>query len=135
LHGKNTHMYATKEKFNIEYVFSTASKNSLWNCLSTPAGLSEWFADKVVMENGLFRFYWKNHVSEAELLQTVPYNSMRFHWLDEAPETYFEFCLHQTELTNDLTLEVIDFAEPSEQADAISLWDTQIKTLRRKLGI
>ncbi|MDR1682496.1 MAG: hypothetical protein LBS25_03785 [Candidatus Symbiothrix sp.] len=125
----------TKKKFSIEYVFNRISKSSLWNCLSTSDGLSEWFADKVSRQDNQFLFSWKELCSEAELRSFNPLIYIRFHWLEEEEGTYFEFRLHQAELTGNLTLEIIDFAEPDEIDEAISLWDFQIKTLRRKLGI
>ncbi|GHU73749.1 hypothetical protein FACS189413_18380 [Bacteroidia bacterium] len=125
----------TKEKFSIEYVFSRISKNSLWNCLSTVGGLSEWFADHVSQQENQFLFKWQGHSSKAELIGVNPLIYIRFRWLDEESDIYFEFRLHHAELTGNLTLEVIDFAESDEIEDATHLWDTQIKVLRRKLGI
>ena len=37
-----------KEKFHIEYIFDKVSRRSLWNHLTTPPGLSAWFADDAV---------------------------------------------------------------------------------------
>jgi hypothetical protein len=107
----------------------------LWNCLSTAGGLSEWFADQVSNQDNKFLFAWKGHSSEAEMMGLNPLIYIRFRWLEDDSNTYFEFRLHQAELTGNLTLEIIDFAESGEIEDAINLWDAQIKTLRRKLGI
>jgi uncharacterized protein YndB with AHSA1/START domain len=124
-----------KEKFHIEYIFDRVSRNSFWNCLSTSEGLAKWFADDVTDDGKLFSFYWEGHPSGAEVLGTNPFIYIRFHWLDEDPDTYFEFRLHKVELTGDLMLEVTDFSEKEEKEQAISLWDTQIKGLKRKLGL
>ncbi|MDR2843818.1 MAG: hypothetical protein LBV57_04140 [Candidatus Symbiothrix sp.] len=128
-------MKVTREKINIEYIFNQASKASLWNCLSTADGLSEWFADRVFNEDNHFTFNWKGHSLEAELLGITPFVYIRFRWTDEDEATYFEFRLHQAELTNDIMLEITDFAEEGGKDDVVSLWDTQIKTLKRKLGV
>ena len=125
-----------KEKFHIEFVFDKASKNSLWEYISTSAGLAEWFADSVDVEGKLFTFEWKDHVNEAEVTGIVPNSYIRFHWLeDEDQDTFFEFQLQKIELTGGVTLVIIDFAEEYEKESAIALWETQIRTLKRVLGI
>ncbi|MCC8144999.1 MAG: hypothetical protein LIO93_00875 [Bacteroidales bacterium] len=124
-----------KEKFKIEYVFDKGSKNTLWPWLATSSGLAEWFADDVNEDGKNFIFYWENYPSYAELLGISPYVYIRFHWEEEDPHTFFEFRLHDDELTGAWVLEITDFAEPGEKEQAITLWDTQIKELSRKLGL
>ena len=125
-----------KEKFHIEFVFEKANKNSLWDYFSTAAGLAEWFADSVVVDGKMFTFQWKNHTNEAEIIGIVPYSYARFHWLDdEDSAAFFEFRLQKIELTGGVTLEITDFAEISEKESAVALWQTQIKMLRRILGL
>jgi hypothetical protein len=124
-----------KEKFHIEYSLDRVAKNSLWNCLSTSGGLAEWFAEDVTDDGKIFTFFWDKHPSEAELIGTNPFIYIRFHWVNEEPATYFEFRIHKQELTGDWMLEVTDFSEEEEKEQAISLWDTQIKTLKRRLGL
>ena len=125
-----------KEKFNIEFIFDKASKNSLWDYISTASGLAGWFADSVAVDGKLFTFQWKNYSNEAEVTGMFPYNFIRFHWLeDENPATFFEFRLQKIELTGGIMLEITDFAEESEKEDAVALWETQIKTLKRMLGL
>ncbi len=132
---KSNETIMKKEKFHIEYVFNKGSKNTLWPRLATSSGLGEWFADDVTEKNNIFSFFWDNYPSEAEIIGSTPFVYIRFRWLDDAPHTYFELRLHHEEITDALVLEVTDFAEPDEKVHAITLWDTQIKTLRRKLGM
>ena len=54
---------------------------------------------------------------------------------DEEAKSYFELKIHYNELTTDHTLEVTDFAEPGEEEDVRSLWDSQIETLKRVFGV
>lgn len=124
-----------QEKFKIEYVFDKGSKNTLWPRLSTSEGLAEWFADDVINNDKLYSFYWDGYPSEAELIGINPFVYVRFRWLEENQNSYFEFRLHQDELTGALMLDITDFAEPEEKEHAISLWDTQIRDLKRKLGL
>ena len=71
----------------------------------------------------------------AEVIGMNPLSYIRFHWLDDDDDSYFEFRLHKTELTGDWILEITDFAEEDEMKNAITLWDTQVKTLKRRLGV
>jgi len=125
-----------KEKFHIEFIFDKASKNSLWNHLSTASGLSEWFANSVITDEKLYTFQWNNYSNKAEVVGITPYNYIRFHWLDdENPSTFFEFRIQKIELTGGITLEITDFAEKYEKEGAVVLWETQIKALKRVLGL
>jgi uncharacterized protein YndB with AHSA1/START domain len=124
------------EKFNIEYVFDKGSRNSLWGHISTPAGLSEWFADRVSVEGDIYTFRWHKSHAEAQLIETVSGSSIRFHWLDDDnPDSFFELRIEPNELTGGLLLEITDFAEKLEIPDTVSLWEAQIKTLKRALGL
>ncbi|MDR0844911.1 MAG: hypothetical protein LBN71_06785 [Tannerella sp.] len=127
-----------KEKFHIEYVFDKVSNHSLWNHLTTPAGLSSWFADSVIIHGTKYTFTWNKDREEAEMLAAKQEVSIRYRWLnddDEGEEFYFEFMIHNIELTGTTSLEITDFAEPDEKASAIALWDSQIEVLKRTLGI
>ena len=125
-----------KEKFVVDYVFDKASKNSLWNYLATPTGLSEWFADDVKVKDNSYTFVWNKSPVEAELLFMSPNNRVRFRWIeDENPESYFEFALHTDEITGAIVLEITDFVDSEEKEDAITLWNSEIKKLKRSLGI
>lgn len=124
-----------KVKYTIEYVFDKASKSALWPRVSTAAGLAEWFADDVKDDGETFEFIWNGHPQEAELMTLSPGSHIRFHWVEEEPDTFFEFRLHTIELTGALMLAITDFAEPDEEGDARALWEKQIKDLKRLLGI
>ncbi len=125
-----------KEKFNIEYVFDKASRKNLWNHLTSSSGLTGWFADEVISKGNTYEFIWNKHMLEAEEIARIPDSFIRFRWIgEEDPEAYFEFRLHTNELTGALVLEIVDFAEPGDTADSISLWDSQVKSLARRLGL
>jgi len=124
------------EKYHIEFVFDKASKNALWDYISTAPGLAEWFADSVAVDGKIFTFRWKNYSNEAEVIGLTPYNYIRFRWLeDDSQSTFFEFRLQKLELTGGIMLEITDFAEKSEKESAVALWETQIRTLKRILGL
>jgi len=124
-----------KEKIHLEYVFDKVSKSSLWNHLTTPTGLSDWFADDVSIKDNIFIFSWNKFEEEAEQLEYVNQSHVRFRWLEKEDDTYFEFRIHTVEITGAIALEIIDFADEDEKEDATNLWDSQIKGLKRSLGI
>lgn len=125
-----------KKKIKIEYTLAPASSTILWNAISTPSGLSRWFADNVTRLNKTFMFKWgKTETREAEITNFQTESFIRFHWKDDEPRTYFELKIYYNELTTDLSLEVTDFVEPGEEDDVINLWDSQIEVLKRTCGI
>lgn len=123
-----------KTKYELEYTFNT-SPSILYNRISTPEGLSEWFADNVNIRKSLFTFIWEGSEQEASVVQKKTNKYIRFHWEDEEDELYFEFRIHTDELTGDVALLITDFAEEGEKGDAVDLWDSQISELKHAIGL
>jgi len=124
-----------KEKYELEYSINSSPK-VLFNRLSTPGGLAEWFADDVNLRGSVFTFIWEETEQLAELIQRKDNKYIRFRWTgDDEKDTYFEFRLNQDELTGDVSLLITDFAEEDEKDDAIDLWDTQIAELKHVIGL
>ncbi|MFT4072828.1 MAG: START-like domain-containing protein [Dysgonamonadaceae bacterium] len=124
------------EKFHIEFVLGKISVISLWNMISTADGLNGWFADKVTITDDIkYTFTWNKSDSIALMISQKPSSFIRFQWEErEDPATYFEFRIHIMELSKDITLEITDFADHEDKADAIFLWESQMEILKRKLG-
>ena len=125
-----------KEKVHLEYPLNATSKNILWSAISTPTGLEDWFADKVVSDDKTVVFHWgKTEQREAAIVAIRAYSFIRFRWLDdENDRNYFEIKMNYNELTGDYVLEVTDFADEDEATDLKELWDSQISKLRRTCG-
>ena len=125
-----------RSKFELEYNLNCSPK-VLFSRLSTPEGLGEWFADQVNVEGDVFKFYWNSSESNARLSAMKENKMVRFEWIgmENEESNYFEFRVNLEELTNELALIIIDFAEAEEKEDAIYLWDSQINDLKRALGI
>jgi uncharacterized protein YndB with AHSA1/START domain len=124
-----------KTKYELEYTLNT-SPGFLYTRLSTPEGLSEWFADDVNLKKEKFLFIWEGAEQEATVIQKKANKYIRFHWEDdEDQDNYFEFRIHTDELTGDVALLITDFAEEDEKDDAIDLWDTQISELKHAIGL
>lgn len=125
-----------KTKFDIEYPI-TASPQLLYQYISTPSGLSEWFADNVNSRGEFFTFIWEDSEEKAKLVTKKTDEKVKFRWLEEdeaETEYFFELRIVLDELTKDVTLMVTDFAEDDEVKDQTRLWDNQIADLKKVLG-
>lgn len=121
-----------KTKIQLEYVLNCSPK-VLFNWLSTASGLSEWFADDVKVKGKNFTFVWEGSEQTAEMTLHKENKLVRYSWLDEE-DSYFEFRITQDELTGDVSLIIIDFAEEDELKETEGLWDTQVADLKHMLG-
>ena len=70
-----------KTKFEIEFVIQS-SPQLLYNYISTPSGLSEWFADNVNSRGEIFTFIWDGAEEEAKLLKRKSDEFVRFTWVE-----------------------------------------------------
>jgi uncharacterized protein YndB with AHSA1/START domain len=103
--------------------------------ISTPSGLSEWFADDVNIRGNELTFFWDGSEEKAKILNKVKDQFIRFQWdYDEGEEAYFEFRIKIDALTREVALIITDFVEEDEQDSARSLWESQFEDLRRVLG-
>jgi hypothetical protein len=123
----------SKQLYTLEYPVR-CSPSILYEFLSTPAGLQEWFADKVDERDNVFFFSWNGSSQKAEVLESQEEKFIRFHWLDAPKEEYFEFSIEKSEITNQTILVVKDFAEKKEMKDQSMLWDYQVKDLFHRIG-
>lgn len=122
-------------KIELEFTFSTSPK-VLFNRLSTPSGLSEWFADDVNLKDEHYNFVWDGYEQAAEVLSRKDNSHIRFRWVDAVHEdSFFEFRIQKDELTGDLALLITDFTDEGEKDDAIELWNTQIAELKHAIGL
>ena len=125
-----------KEKFHIEYPLKSASIAVLWNSISTPLGLAEWFAESVTVEDDMYTFSWDDIDETAYLTKVKPNDYTRFQWKDDKDTVaFFELRIVVQELGGEVALVITDFAEKNEIEDAILIWDKQVGDLRRKYGI
>ncbi|MFZ4770496.1 MAG: START-like domain-containing protein [Ferruginibacter sp.] len=119
--------------YTLEYPVR-CSPGILFEFLSTPAGLQEWFADKVDERDDLFTFSWNGTEEKADLLDKEEAKFIRFHWTHSAKDEYFEFSIEKSEVTNQTILIVKDFAEKKDMKDQSQLWEYQVKDLFHRIG-
>jgi len=121
-----------KIKIQLEYVINCSPK-VLYNRLSTASGLTEWFADDVRIKGKQYTFIWEGSSQTAEMTLHKENKLVRFTWVDE-DDTYFEFKIARDEITNDVSLLVVDFSEEDELEETEELWNSQISELKHILG-
>lgn len=122
-----------KKSFTIEYPVR-CSPAILYEFLSTPSGLQEWFADKVDQKHSTFFFTWEGATDEAECLETIENELVRYRWDYANDDEYFEFKITTSPVTNETILQITDFAEQYELKDQQLLWDSQINDLKQRIG-
>ena len=125
-----------KEKYEIEFSINS-SPQLLYQYVSDPSGLSEWFADNVNSRGEVYSFIWGDSVEKARVVTRKTDERVRYRWLDEVGDDtdyYFEIKITRDELTKDVTLTVIDFAESNEVEESKQLWENQISDLKQVLG-
>ena len=123
-----------KVRIDLEYIIKT-SPTILFNCLSTPSGLSEWFADDVNIKNDRYTFFWDGSEETAILKNVRKSESVKFQWEDDEDEDYFfEMTIRIDDLTKDVALLVTDFAEEGEEDEIQLMWDNNIDNLKKAIG-
>lgn len=125
-----------KKKFEMEYLLRTSTK-VLENMISTPSGLSEWFADDVNINNDVYSFIWDQSGQEARLITNKSASRMKWRWIEDEEDgidSFFEIRYDVDPMTKSVILTVTDFAEEEEIEEAQQLWDNSISELKRILG-
>ena len=122
-------------KFEMEFPIKVSQK-LLFQYISTPSGLSEWFADNVNSRGEIFIFIWDDSEESAKLIRKINNEKIQFQWLDdEETDYYFELRIQFDEITKDVSLIVTDYAEDFEEVEESKLlWTNQISDLKKVLG-
>lgn len=124
-----------KIKYEMEFPIHV-SPSLLYQYISTPSGLSEWYADNVNSRGELFTFIWDGSEEQAKLLRKKSNERIKFAWLEDVESDYFfELRIQVDEITKDVSLMVTDFAEDEEEIEeGKMLWENQISGLKQILG-
>jgi len=125
-----------KVKYEMEFVIHS-SPQLLYQYISTPSGLSEWFADNVNSRGEFFTFIWDGSEEKAKLLSKKSGERIKFRWMvdeeDDSPY-YFEIRIQVDEITKDVSLIITDYTDEDEVDEAKMLWENQISDLKQVLG-
>lgn len=125
-----------KVKYELEFPINS-SPQLLYQYISTPSGLSEWFADNVNSRGEQFTFIWDDSQEKARVASKKAGEKIKFRWLDsddQDTDYYFEMRILEDEITKDVSLMVIDYAPEDELDEAALLWENQISDLKHVIG-
>jgi uncharacterized protein YndB with AHSA1/START domain len=111
------------------------SPSLLYQYISTPSGMSEWYADNVNSRGQLFTFIWEGSEEQAKLLGKKTGERIKFRWLDDEDTDYFfELRIQVDDITKDVSLMITDFAEEDEVEEGKMLWENMVSNLKHVLG-
>jgi len=125
-----------KVKYEMEFPIQV-SPSLLYQYISTPSGLSEWFADNVNSRGELFTFIWEGSEEQAKLLTKKSDDRIKLRWVEDDEDGlsyYFEMKIQVDEITKDVSLMITDFAEEDEVDEGKMLWDNMVSDLKQILG-
>jgi uncharacterized protein YndB with AHSA1/START domain len=122
-----------KKKFCMEYEIKS-SPRILYGFISEPNGLSQWFADDVSVRDQVYTFTWDGEQQAAKLVYAKENKAVRFKWVDDEPQCYFELEIMQDELTNDVALSITDFATEDLISERKLILKNQVEYLISVLG-
>ena len=127
---------SVKVKYELEFPIQS-SPQLLYQYISTPSGLSEWFADNVNSRGEFFTFIWDDSEEKAKLASKKTGERIKFKWLnddDSESDYFFEMKIMEDETTKDVSIVVVDFADDDEIEESKLLWENQISDLKHVLG-
>lgn len=123
-----------KVKYEMEFPIQ-ASPSLLYQYISTPSGLSEWYADNVNSRGEIFTFIWDGSEEKANLVSKKNGERIKFRWQDDEETSYFfEIRIQVDEITKDVSIMITDFAEEDEIEEGKMLWENMINDLKQILG-
>ncbi len=120
------------KKFTLEYGFKTTPR-LLYTAISTPEGLSRWFADMVMTEEeDIFVFKWEDSEQKARLTRFKENEFVQFTWLDDiGGERFIEMHIQNEPVSSEVALIITDHSEDVDLDFSQRIWDAQVKKLQR----
>ncbi len=125
-----------KVRYELEMPINSSSQ-LLYPYISTPSGLSEWFADNVNSRGEFYTFIWDGSEENARLTSKKSGEKVKFRWIDENnkdTDYFFEIRIEEDEITKDVSIVIVDFAFEDEIEESKQLWVNQISELKHVIG-
>ena len=122
-----------RTKIDLEYIFR-ASPTILYNFLTAPACLVRWFCDSVDINGMEYAFAWNDSVEIAVLTEDIEEEKVRFEWAEKEPGEFLEFQISTSPVTDETILLITDFCDNDEVEDYKTLWESQMRILRKEMG-
>ncbi|MGB1247432.1 MAG: START-like domain-containing protein [Chitinophagales bacterium] len=122
-----------KEKYTCEFLVRS-SPGILYNFLTTPSGLTQWFCDTCDVTEDEYIFGWDGNEQEATREEFEEDQMVQYKWDDADEGEFFRFEISKSEISNDTVLTITDFADADEIEDQTLLWESQIENLAQQIG-
>jgi hypothetical protein len=128
-----------KYEYNTEYELKSAPK-FIFPYLSTAQGLSDWFAEKVlIISPKIFDIYWdgEGHIAELVSIKSNAYVKYVFKSDEKDGEeepNRLEMRLSYNDFTDSSFLSITDFSEMEDEELLKDLWDGLIEKLQELIG-
>lgn len=123
--------------YTAEFEFK-ASRKMLFPYITTPSGLTQWFADDVtVNEDQVYTFSWDDEQTQARLAAQRLNKFVRFEFLDESdeePRPVIEMQLDENDLTGTVFLNVNDSVTADDEEEFRAIWNQMADSLREIVG-
>ncbi len=130
-----------KLKFISDYQINT-SRKIIYPYLSTASGLSQWFAEDVVInEDKVYNFIYdgEDHFARPTIMRSNRH--VKFEFFDPkegenngVDHSFIEFKLEENELTQTFYLRVIEYGDAFDEQEQSSIWEGLINNLKEIIG-
>lgn len=119
------------EKFTLEFHLETTPK-LLYTLISSPEGLTRWFAHTIKSGEDVFLFKWQGNEQAARLVQAKDNEYVVFQWLEDYHKDLFlEMRIETDPMSSGITLVIYDYAEAADVDISKRLWSAQVGQLQR----
>ena len=129
-----------KKQYQLEYVVK-ASPKLLFNFLSSPSGLSDWFADDVNVNNQdkTLTFIWDGEENVAKIASQRTNNYIKFEFLprneeEEDDPCWVEIRLEINELTQSVFIRITDYSDIEDEEEVNEIWENNMHALKEIVG-
>jgi len=96
--------------------------------------LVRWFCDEVDITGDRYTFTWQGADEDAEMVDDIEEERVRFKWDDAEDKEYLEFRMYKSDITRQTILEITDFCDKGEEQEQSDLWASQVSELRIVCG-
>jgi len=120
-------------KYVLDYVMKS-SPTILYNFLSNPSGLAQWFADSVDNMENKFSFFWDGYEEKATVIEKEENSFIKFQFEENDEGEFLELRIEKSPVTGDTILIITDFADDDEVDDQKQVWHSQVDTLTSRVG-
>ena len=123
----------SRVRIDMEFIFK-ASPSIIYQFLTMPECLVRWFCDAVDISDDVYTFEWEGSPEDAELIDDIEEERLRFKWMDAEEDEFLEFRMYKSAVTNETILEITDYCDDDEVQEQKDLWETQVSELRKECG-